>query len=141
MTTDTQDPTQKTAKRIAELQAHVEMLIALAAPPALFDSEAWQASDAALRLFLKQEHTRYHTEPTTGPSNEWYRENVSGLSDGDLECDNGAIVSRGEDPGAYVQTWSWVPAPVCYDHEGDELVLPDRDTKCPKCAAEEAEDE
>lgn len=33
---------------------------------------------------------------------EWYGE------DGAIEIDPGAIVSRGEDAGAYVQAWVWV---------------------------------
>src|SRR5688572_11282438 len=28
--------------------------------------------------------------------------------DGEIEIDDDAIVSRGEDPGAYVQAWVWV---------------------------------
>lgn len=29
-------------------------------------------------------------------------------SDGDLEFDDGAVVSLGDDPGAYVMAWKWV---------------------------------
>ena len=29
--------------------------------------------------------------------------------DGELEVDDDAVVSMGEDPGAYVQAWIWVP--------------------------------
>jgi hypothetical protein len=29
--------------------------------------------------------------------------------DGEVEVDSGAVVSRGDDPGAYVQAWVWVP--------------------------------
>ena len=32
-------------------------------------------------------------------------------SDGEIEIDSGAVVSLGDDPGAYVQAWVWV-----YDH-------------------------
>jgi hypothetical protein len=35
-------------------------------------------------------------------------ENVPDLSDGKLEINVNAVVSMGEDPGAYIQTWSWV---------------------------------
>ena len=31
-------------------------------------------------------------------------------SEGDLEFDEGAVVSIGEDAGAYVMGWKWVPA-------------------------------
>lgn len=31
-------------------------------------------------------------------------------SEGDLEFDDTAVVSRGDDPGAYVQGWKWVSA-------------------------------
>ncbi len=33
------------------------------------------------------------------------------LSDGDLEMDDDAVVSKGEDAGAYVQVWLWVEDP------------------------------
>lgn len=29
--------------------------------------------------------------------------------DGDLEFDDNAVVSLGDDPGAYVQCWKWIP--------------------------------
>jgi hypothetical protein len=29
-------------------------------------------------------------------------------SDGEIEIDDNAIISEGEDPGAYVQAWVWV---------------------------------
>jgi hypothetical protein len=29
--------------------------------------------------------------------------------DGELEIDSNAVVSRGDDDGAYVQAWVWVP--------------------------------
>jgi len=31
------------------------------------------------------------------------------LKDGELELDNNAKVSEGDDNGAYVQVWMWVP--------------------------------
>jgi len=31
------------------------------------------------------------------------------LRDGELELDDNAIISEGEDNGAYVQVWMWVP--------------------------------
>lgn len=31
--------------------------------------------------------------------------------EGELEVDPDAIVSEGDDPGAYVQAWVWVPRP------------------------------
>lgn len=29
--------------------------------------------------------------------------------DGEVEIDDNAIISHGDDPGAYVQAWVWVP--------------------------------
>jgi hypothetical protein len=44
-----------------------------------------------------------------GPEAAKYREMASELSkDGVLEIDDGAIVSMGDDPGAYVMAWLWV---------------------------------
>jgi hypothetical protein len=31
------------------------------------------------------------------------------LRDGELELDKGAVISEGDDNGAYIQTWMWVP--------------------------------
>jgi len=138
MATDIEtDPQQEKAERIKNLQGHVEMLLALAERPALFDQGAWEAADADLRLFLKQEFERHHTDPEARPTNNWYRENVSRLSDGDLECDENALVSRGDENGAYVQTWAWVPGPECADC--DKPMPDDKIKRCPEC--QELEDE
>jgi hypothetical protein len=44
-------------------------------------------------------------------SNELYRQMAQALygKDGEIEIDDNADVSRGNDPGAYVQAWVWVP--------------------------------
>jgi hypothetical protein len=39
--------------------------------------------------------------------------------DGEIEIDDGALVSRGDDPGAYVQAWVWVSDEELED--GDDL--------------------
>jgi hypothetical protein len=45
-------------------------------------------------------------------SEKWYREQGMKQSrEGELEVDEDAIVSMGDDPGAYVQTWLWVSDP------------------------------
>jgi hypothetical protein len=31
--------------------------------------------------------------------------------EGEIEIDDNAKVSRGDDPGAYVQAWVWIPDP------------------------------
>jgi hypothetical protein len=41
---------------------------------------------------------------------------IHGASGGELEIDENAPVSRGDDPGAYVQAWVWVP--FCNVEEG-----------------------
>jgi len=40
----------------------------------------------------------------------WYRAKAGRTlhRDGELEFDDGAVVSRGADNGAYVQCWAWV---------------------------------
>jgi hypothetical protein len=35
--------------------------------------------------------------------------------DGEIEIDHNAVVSRGDDPGAYVQAWVWV-----YDKDAND---------------------
>lgn len=41
--------------------------------------------------------------------------------DGEIEVDDGAKVSRGDDPGAYVQAWVWVYDPVLVERMDAEL--------------------
>jgi hypothetical protein len=44
-------------------------------------------------------------------SERWFRARAKGLyhSDGSIEVDRSARVSRGGDTGAYVEAWVWVP--------------------------------
>jgi hypothetical protein len=44
-------------------------------------------------------------------SNKWYRTRAKELyhEDGQIEVDDNAPISRGDDEGAYVQAWVWVP--------------------------------
>lgn len=52
-----------------------------------------------------------------GPEATAYREAASELSkDGELEIDDGAIVSMGDDPGAYVMAWLWVSEEMRKEH-------------------------
>lgn len=46
------------------------------------------------------------------PELEHYRQRAWELfhEDGEIEIDECAVVSLGEDPGAYVMAWVWVPA-------------------------------
>lgn len=66
----------------------------------------------------------------------WYRRKADEIhgSEGSIEIDDNALVSRGDDHGAYVQAWVWVDGP---DLECQEcgLTLPDVETlRCPACA-------
>ena len=49
---------------------------------------------------------------------DWFRKRARDLyhREGQLEVDDGAPVSKGDDDGAYVQAWVWVYA----DAEGSE---------------------
>jgi hypothetical protein len=44
-------------------------------------------------------------------SERWFRERAKRLyhSDGSIEVDGNARVSRGSETGAYVEAWVWVP--------------------------------
>ncbi len=44
-----------------------------------------------------------------GPRADWFREHAAGVSDDSPEIDDGALISEGDDPGAYVMAWVWVP--------------------------------
>lgn len=56
-------------------------------------------------------------------TDQQYRDAFSGSDE--LEMDDGALVSRGDDAGAFVQCWSWVP--------DDCLTLTDDQTLCTHC--------
>lgn len=53
-----------------------------------------------------------------------YRDAVV-TSEGSIECDDGALVSEGDDPGAYVMTWTWVT--------NDQAGIEDEDKMCSIC--------
>ena len=42
-----------------------------------------------------------------GPHDQAYRDQVN-VIEGELECDDDAVVSMSDDLGAYVMTWTWV---------------------------------
>lgn len=46
-------------------------------------------------------------------SEQWYRDHVAyhDSQGNSIETDSNAIVSTGNDNGAYVQAWVWVPDP------------------------------
>ena len=51
------------------------------------------------------------TAESEGKNDDWYRERAKELycMDGKIEVDSNARISRGDDPGAYVEAWVWVP--------------------------------
>jgi hypothetical protein len=44
---------------------------------------------------------------------QWFRSRAKQMyhKEGEIEIDEGAPVSQGDDEGAYVQAWVWVPSP------------------------------
>jgi hypothetical protein len=50
------------------------------------------------------------SDPCPGPSDEVLRRAASELygRDGELEFDDDAKISRGDEDGAYVQCWRWI---------------------------------
>ena len=76
--------------------------------------------------------------------NRYYREAAQNQSrEGDWEVDEDAVVSMGDDPGAYVMAWVWItreesgipgPCLTCGTQCDDEGI-------CPACAALEAAQE
>ncbi len=51
------------------------------------------------------------TGEADGKSDGWYRDRAKELYgvDGEIEVYSNARISRGDDHGAYVQAWVWVP--------------------------------
>ena len=62
-------------------------------------------TDTSLALIVKINEARKITL-----TEKAYITAAKGESDDESECDNDAIVAPGEDRGAFVQVWSWVPA-------------------------------
>jgi len=58
---------------------------------------------------LIQTLIRNARQSLTNPVLQAYRAAVK-TREGDLECDDNAIVSEGDDPGAYVMCWKWIYA-------------------------------
>lgn len=56
---------------------------------------------------------QFHRSELTPEQMEWYRSQAAERyeKEGTIEIDDGAPVSEGGDPGAYVQAWVWVAAP------------------------------
>lgn len=75
------------------------------------------AEDLSLRLRVR--HAELDDEAT---QKRWdaYRKAVVTV-DGECECDDNALVSEGDGPGAYVMTWTWVTngeADLCEECSG-----------------------
>lgn len=135
------DPTQEKRQRLTCLLGTLTLLEAYTEVPELLDTEELQTRRDDLAAFLREELARYTPDPKAVPTDKWYREQVH-VSEGELECDEGALVSRGGDPGAYVQTWTWIAAPTCTIHP--EVVLAgdeeDEKVRCPQCDFDHRED-
>jgi hypothetical protein len=45
-------------------------------------------------------------------SDKWFRARAKEIyyQEGEIEVDNNALISRGDDEGAYVEAWVWVPS-------------------------------
>lgn len=54
-------------------------------------------------------------EPTPEERDYIERAKLAFNVEGELEIDDNAVVSKGDDDGAYVEAWAWVP-----DDEGDQ---------------------
>lgn len=83
-----------------------------------FDCEIGKSPDESSAKYLgelraKLEKVLDIEEPQEGePTDEEYVNTAREIyhKDGETEIDAGAIVSRGDDPGAYVMAWVWVYA-------------------------------
>jgi hypothetical protein len=51
------------------------------------------------------------TTGSEGKNDAWYRKRAKEIYcvDSEIEVDSNARISRGDDPGAYVEAWVWVP--------------------------------
>jgi hypothetical protein len=90
-------------------------------PPAMPEDwqEAYEYLQENMTMFIDSVHVEEHdVHPPQHPDDsieEILIDYVPDRSDGDLEVDDNALVSFGEDAGAYVQCWKW----ISWDHIDD----------------------
>lgn len=79
------------------------------------------AREAALKLLPSGFSFTTDDVDEADPELARYRAYAQGYlhRDGDLEFDDNAVVSKGEDAGAYVQGWKWVDDLDLQDEEDD----------------------
>jgi len=71
--------------------------------------DIWEASDVKEDGHCPGCTQGQHVESYAEPTDEGYRAAAEAKQEyGVLEVDSNAVVSRGDDPGAYVQCWVWV---------------------------------
>ncbi len=100
-------------------------------------------TDAALAQELS-DRIALAIKPMTEDEN-WYFDKAMEIEDNELEVDEHAQVSAGDDDGAWIQTWLWIEeGPLssyracedCYDRVNDYSVDPiTGDVLCPTCEA------
>ena len=87
------------------------------------DAKALNTVIAALNVTNNQELAKKLKEKTDEPRNaHLYRSAADDklCRDGEVEVDEDAVVSKGEDDGAYVQAWLWVSDELAGINEGTE---------------------
>lgn len=97
----------------------------------VFDVKAFDSPDDSQRIDLTERDEAHQTTGTNSseyPTDEQYREAAKRVhgEEGEVEIDNTATVSRGDDAGAYVQAWVWVPLDQISGHQG---------VRCAQCEA------
>ena len=76
----------------------------------LQDGKAKEIAAALKKAGLEHEAKEVEQFAKAARKNGKYREAADRLyhRDGDLEVDDGAVVSKGNDAGAYVMCWKWI---------------------------------
>lgn len=83
----------------------------------LGEDDCAQLGRDVLAIVLKEFRPDLCDEFQGSAEAEHYRQQATEqwAKDGEIEIDQNAVVSKGDDPGAYVQAWVWV-----YDDETEE---------------------
>lgn len=94
---------------LTELRTHILTLLAQADALRETHGDDYLELLNAITVDIARRRSSYLDTHPDHPDHDYIqRARAEHQSDGEVEIDEGAVVSHGDDPGAYVQAWVWV---------------------------------